>query len=214
MDEKKHLSDDFNNFIKFVSFLPFFGLFSSVMGVLFHILIKRPWSLTRIIYILSSFIMYVIIYAIIASIVKTKYALVIPFLHKSVRKLFIFMLVLLVGLNIAFYKLNSIKYTNISLSDLESVEREIAQEDKLQKYYVIYGSGNCTFCTQMEEVYQEGFLKNPQKYIYYVDLSYEIIDNVQNINKLPLLVCYQNNEELDRLEGYVPLEKLISFLEK
>lgn len=47
-----------------------------------------------------------------------------------------------------------------------------------------------------------------------MDLSYEIIDSVKNINKLPLLVCYQNNQELDRLEGYVPLEKLISFLEK
>lgn len=146
--------------------------------------------------------------------IKTKYELVIPIIIKSLRKLFIFMLVLLIGLNIVFWKLNNIKYTKIPLSNLESVGREIAQEDKLQKYYVIYGSRNCTFCTQMDEVYQEGFLKAPQKYIYYVDLSYEIIDSVQNINKLPLLVCYQNNEELARLEECVPLEKLISFLDK
>ncbi|NBI60834.1 thioredoxin [Lachnospiraceae bacterium] len=214
MDEKKHSSADFNNFIKFVSFLPFLGLSSSVMGVLFFILNKRQWSLTRVIYILSPFITYVIIYAIITIVIKTKYALLIPFIIKSLKKLFIFMLILLIGLNIAFYKLNSIKYTNIPLSNLELVGRKIAQEDKLQKYYVIYGSQNCSFCNQMEEVYQEGFLKKPQKYIYYVDLSYEIIDSVKNINKLPLLVCYQNNQELDRLEGYVPLEKLISFLEK
>lgn len=184
------------------------------MSVLFLVLNKRQWSLTGIIYILSPFITYVIIYVIIAIVIKAKYALVIPFITKSLRKLFIVMLVLLIGLNIVFWKLNSIEYTNIPLSNLESVGREIAQEDKLQKYYVIYGSRNCTFCTQMEEVYKEGFLKNPQKYIYYVDLSYEIVDSVQNINKLPLLVCYQNNEELARLEGYVPLEKLISFLGK
>lgn len=214
MDEKKQLSDDFNNFIKFVSFLPFLGLSSSVIGVLFHILNKRQWSITGMIYILSPFTIYVIIYAIITIVIKMKYVLIIPFINKRLRKLFIFMLLLLIGLNIAFYKLNSIKYTNISLSNLELVGKEIAQEDKLQKYYVIYGSRNCIFCPQMEEVYQEGFLKNPQKYIYYIDLSYELIDSVQNINKLPVLVCYQNNVELARLEGSVPLEKLISFLEE
>lgn len=70
----------------------------------------------------------------------------------------------------------------------------------------------------MESTYQEALLENPNVKFYYVDLTNEMIHSTlvtsRNISKLPLLICYQNNKEINRVEGVANSEKITTFLKQ
>lgn len=199
----------------YASFQPFVGLIASVMFAFFLFFRDKLWSWGMVLYILIPFIGFIVIYAVIAIYMKVKHGIIVPFINKKIKILAIFLLMLLIGLNIALWKVKSVEFINVTLKDLPSVATDVQNS---QKYFVLYSSKNCIYCNQMKSVYKEALLKEANVKFYNVDLTSEAIHSAlvkkRNISRLPLLVCYQNDKEVNRLEGATKLETVIAFLKQ
>ncbi|GEM_PF-5488531 len=214
---QKSMGHDLSQFTKFTSCISLIGLFASVMAVLFLLVRGRTWSWEKVIYSFSPFICSCIFYLFVAFYMKEKYHFTISFIHQKLKYIFILLIVIFLSLNLTFWKLNQkVDYINVDIENLSSVECELVKTEKSEKYFVLYSSENCIYCYKMEDIYQKAFRKSRNMKVLYVDLSNEMTDNIhvkeRAIKSLPLLVCYQNGEEVARIEGYVSYEKLTTFL--
>ena len=204
------LSDDEKNFIEYVSYILIMGLFASCVYVLFRFISKKPWSSYTILYALIPTFVSAVVY--ICARIWIKYEIgndVRMALWKKAVSV-----ILVITFLISIYLLREytrVDYIHIALGDVSRVI------DENGSIYVLYGSDNCVYCYQMEDIYEQAVLDSGLEDLYYVDLTYESTEQEDaaglNINSIPLLVFYENGEEVKRLEGTAEPVDVVSFFE-
>ena len=86
-----------------------------------------------------------------------------------------------------------------------------------QLVYIYFFKDDCTACSSFKEVLNSEIEKKGLK-IYAVNINnkamkYFDLVKKYNLTKTPTLICFKNNKELKRKEGYVSEEKLDKFVE-
>lgn len=196
---------------KIINLLHIIG--GSVSLILYVILLchPTPWTIPKTICSLIPFITAIILSFAIKYMFK-------PSINCSVKKgiLLLSTFLLLICLNVVAFKVKRFDYIHVNLLELNKIDKEKQLSNCNEDYYVLFGSRNCTYCIQMEETYQEVFLKCKMENVYYVDLSYENTNSKlimkRKINQLPILIKYNQGKELDRIVGVTKLSDLLSFI--
>lgn len=209
---KKRMDKNCQNFCEWVSCVSLLGVFGSVCWTLFQFGIKKQWSYYWVVYSLNPFWGFNLIYICCYGFVKRKFNYSIPYWNKHTKKIVLGLIAVYIGSNIMLWNINKeVKYEKISLAELKNITSYNNSD-----FFVLFGSRNCIYCKQMEDVYKEAFA-HQDRAIYYVDMSNERIDDeyVQkhNITRLPMLIQYNRGKELKRSEGIVPVEQLIEFID-
>lgn len=209
----KKQGEDREKIIKYILLMPLIGLAISCFFALFLFIRNKVWSWYTIVYTLIPIVIILSLFFIIIGLIKHKYNCNIIAKWNNIHKVLMLLLfVILIAMNIILWKYKSINFDYISLQ--ESIE--IEGETNGDPYFIIYGSNNCIYCYQMEEIYKQAVLDISPEYIYYVDLSYETVNQEEiqkrNIDSLPLVVLYKNGEEINRLEGLSKLSDVKEFL--
>lgn len=198
--------------IQFVFSLPFIGVFVSLIVASIAIFTCRPWSVYNIIYIFAPTVFGGILYCILKIVLG--YSLDAKIQNRKRKRILLIGIVLLLSVNILYWKIRSVEFTNITLKQLEKIENA---DYKLNSYYVIYSTENCVYCHQMEPLYKKAFLKENNTEVYIVDLSNERTDGREvlkkEISRLPVLVHYKDGKEIARMEGVSTMEMLVSFID-
>lgn len=212
MSHQNNEHRDFHNFGLFVSNLSIIGLGYSTCAALFSLVIhKATWSVRLLIYIFLPFIFLSSLYAIIAICIRYRYNTRIPYVSEKFRVLFFILSIFLSVFIFLLWKHNSAPET------IDIKELPIIQEQKNDEpYFVVFTSENCTYCSQMEQLYINTAKENPRASFYYVDLTYvSLFDETvvaHNIKSIPCIIAYQGYQELDRLEGLASPEMLQSLV--
>lgn len=207
------LSKDYQSFCKWVSCLSLLGVFNSICISLSQFLTNKQWSIYLIIYSLIPLVFFSMIYFIAYLYTKWKFNYSIPFLNKKIRKFVFLLFIIYLGMNIALWGLNKeVEYEDVSLTELQGIISSNSSID----FFVLFGSRNCIYCKQMDDIYKSAFFHQDMT-IYYVDLSYVKTDDkfVQEntITELPLLVHYSGGKEVERIVGVASAEQLAEFID-
>lgn len=211
MEKHDKVRDDF---VRYIMLMPLIGLAISCFFALFLFIRNKVWSWYTIVYTLLPIVIILLLFFILIGLIKLKYNCnIIKKWNKIHKVLMLLLSVILIAINIILWKYKSINFNNLSLQ--ESIE--IVNETNGVPYFIIYGSNNCIYCYQMEEIYKQAVLDISPEYIYYVDLSYETVNQEliqkRNIDSLPLMVLYKNGKEIKRLEGLSKLNAVKEFLQ-
>ena len=166
---KKRMDKNCQNFCKWVSYISLLGVFGSVCWTLFQFRIKKQWSCYWIVYSLNPFLWFNLIYICCYGFMKRKFNYSIPYWNKYTKKIVFGLIVVYIGSNIMLWNINKeVRYENISLSEL----KHITSYNNNSDFLVLFGSRNCIYCKQMEDVYKEAFA-HQDRGVYYVDMSKE-----------------------------------------
>ena len=201
-------SHDFYNFRLFVSNLSIIGLGYSTCAAFFSLVIKKAtWSVHLIVYIAMPFIFLSLIYAIISIYIGYHYNIRIPYVSQKFRIFFLIFAALLSLLTFLLWENNNAPKM-LNIKELSTIQGQ--HDDEL--YFVIFKSKNCTYCSQMEDLYLSIIKNNPSVSFYYIDLTYvSLFDETvvaHNIKSIPSIIAYKGYIEIDRLEGLASPEML------
>lgn len=209
---------DFLNFCGWVSTLPIIGLGISVFLLLFRMIRNSQWSLQLLCITIAPFLVLIFLHAVIAIIVKRKFDLRIRLVPQKWGAVFLVLIILYVTLNFIIRHNNqTVELPTINISEINTVSIE-SNEKSNGKYYLVFGSQNCIYCHQMEQIYKDIHKCYSDIVLYYVDLTYEPLSNPKvkdhNITSMPSMVCYQNDAEVDRIEGLASYDMLVTFVDQ
>ncbi len=197
-----------------ISGLSIYALGAAILGVIIRYSISTNYSLQTCLAITVSTICLMLgIYILFAFYFKKKYDIRIPYIYKNNRKLYIVLFMILILQYTYIYSFNDdTDLPTITLNELVEMNNFI--DDEI--YYLIFGSENCTYCHQMEPVYQEVNYNHSKANMYYVDLTYESKDDPRvkelNITAIPSLISYKNGIELDRIVGMASYDVVYDFI--
>lgn len=206
-------SSDLDAIIKFATLQSLLGIYSSVLTAALQFAQGKSWSLWLLLFTALPIIWHIAVYAVIDIYVKRRHNLSAPFVPRKAIPIYIVGVIIFLGLNFSIYASDSeMEFEAASISELPTISY---QHNEGTAYFVLFGSQNCTYCYQMEAIYKEAYAQVPGTVIYYVDLSFESIDSPEfverDISSLPVLVCYHDDKEVDRITGLATKESVITF---
>ena len=117
----------------------------------------------------------------------------------------IILVIVLVFIEIMVFFFNpKFEFEEIYLDDINTIQTRI-NEEGTTTYYILYGAQNCLYCNRMGDIYNEAFGGERVENSFYCDISQESYDDerliVLGVQKIPILIKYQNGMEVGRLAG-------------
>lgn len=198
----------------YILYCPLVGLVVSIFLTCFFIFRFKPWSFFTMLYTLIPFFLSAIGCLILTLFQRYKYKNTGGHCKKSYKLILPSLIILLITLNVVLWASKSVKYINVTLTQLVEMEQNNIMNTK--SYYVIYSTKRCMFCKQMVSTYKETFLKNKDKKVYMVDISDEITNGKlieeKGIDKIPVLIHYKKGTEINRIEGVATVDSLNLFV--
>ena len=222
MDDKKEVnsykSRDIKNLVEYFSSFSFVGSGTSLFALLIRWIRGDNWTIQVVCYTIVPLAFMSFLYVVSALVIKKKYNLKVPYISKTWKIVTFIFLIIYVVANVAMW--NSSKKNilpGINLSEINDIP--IKNDEKWNgRYYLIFSSQNCVFCNQMEQLYIDIHKKYPDITLYYVDLTYEPLSSSalqdRKIMSMPSIVCYLDDEEVDRIEGLASYEMLEAFVDR
>jgi thiol-disulfide isomerase/thioredoxin len=215
MSNEKYIENALRSF----SFFPLSGLGVSIISAIFVLLRGREWSGMLLLYTLIPFLGFSIISIIVYLSIGKRLGMKYTFFKGKTKYLSISLIILLVIFESLIYFINpqyDLNFQKINLDDIANIETRI-ESNESSVYFIVYGASNCLYCTDMKTIYEESFEKNRTINTFYCDISYESYSDERlvelDVDKIPIIVSYENGEELGRLEGTTDIETLIEFIQ-
>lgn len=216
MDDKKEVSRDIKNLAEFISAFSFVGSGTSLFSLLIRLIRGDNWTIQVVCFTVLPLVFMSFLYVVSALIIKKKYNLKVPYISKTWKIVTFIFLIIYVVANVVMWNIGKRNILpEINLSEINDIQ--IKNDEKWKgRYYLIFSSQNCVFCNQMEPLYMDIYKKYPDLILYYVDLTYEPLSSSvlqdRKIMSMPSIVCYLNDDEVDRIEGLASYEMLEAFV--
>lgn len=140
------------------SLYPLSGLGISVISVLIVIAKGRGWSMPLVMLTFIPFLGNTVICLIAYLMLKNTVSFELILIKGKIKYLTVFLFIALTILQIVFYLLDTgVETQNISLEEI------ITLEENEDVYYVIFGAGNCLYCRDMQDIYEQAFNQRGNK---------------------------------------------------